>query len=360
MKEKDRIVELDALRGLAALLVVIFHFSMGNLTKNFLVIGVTGVDLFFIISGFVIMLTVEKVSSWKDFVVNRSSRLFPVYWTCVTLTAGSIFLNNVLTDKSSDYLLSQYLINLTMFQHYFQVPNIDGPYWTLIIELIFYAFMLLIFQMNQLHRIENICYILLVPILFYSTFLQNFSPNIYKEVKYLIPLINHFPLFFSGILFYKIKFDSPKISRHFGLILCFILQILLFDDGGLSRLFIPIYAYIGVLLIYFGAFYFFAYNLLNFIVNKVTVYLGAISYSLYLIHQFLGCDIIIPFFKNHMHLNVWIVILFIALPTVLLLASIITFYIEKPSIKYIRSKFGRKAGPSESFNNSLKMNEREI
>ena len=58
---EDRLLELDALRGIAAMMVVLFHLTMNTAIEKFgFRYGVTGVDLFFIISGFVIFLTLNK------------------------------------------------------------------------------------------------------------------------------------------------------------------------------------------------------------------------------------------------------------------------------------------------------------
>lgn len=84
----DRLVEVDALRGVAALAVVLFHYTT-RFTDLFqpgvppavsFPGGHYGVNLFFIISGFVIFMTLEKTARPLDFVVSRFSRLFPAYW----------------------------------------------------------------------------------------------------------------------------------------------------------------------------------------------------------------------------------------------------------------------------------------
>ena len=85
--KSKRFHELDALRGIAALMVVFFHFTIGRAeAKLGFKLGTTGVDLFFIISGFVIFMSLSKVKSSLDFVINRVSRLYPTYWVSVTFT----------------------------------------------------------------------------------------------------------------------------------------------------------------------------------------------------------------------------------------------------------------------------------
>lgn len=120
-----RYLELDALRGIAALAVVLFHFTMYRPEAGYgFVLGVTGVDLFFIISGFVILLSLEKTRDWKEFLLDRFSRLYPAYWACVTLAA----LTALISQGPARDLAGRYLANLTMFQLYFGAADLDGSY----------------------------------------------------------------------------------------------------------------------------------------------------------------------------------------------------------------------------------------
>jgi peptidoglycan/LPS O-acetylase OafA/YrhL len=89
-----RLLELDGLRGLAALSVVLYHYTymynqfFGHRTKPLATFsrGMFGVDLFFIISGFVILMTVSRADNVLDFVVSRLSRIYPVYWVAIAFT----------------------------------------------------------------------------------------------------------------------------------------------------------------------------------------------------------------------------------------------------------------------------------
>ena len=93
-----RIIELDALRGLAAMSVVLFHFTTryeelfgraNPLPLNF-GWGDFGVDLFFMLSGFVILMTLERTSHSLKFAWGRFTRLYPAYWAAVALTFGAV------------------------------------------------------------------------------------------------------------------------------------------------------------------------------------------------------------------------------------------------------------------------------
>jgi peptidoglycan/LPS O-acetylase OafA/YrhL len=140
---------LDGLRFLAAAAVMLFHYTaLGNPSwgeppadvfpglSDLTFVGAFGVDLFFVISGFVILLT-----AWgrdvRSYVISRITRLYPAYWAGVLLTA---FLLLVLwPDRRDDVELTAVGVNLTMLQPAFGVPHVDGVYWTLWVELRFYV-----------------------------------------------------------------------------------------------------------------------------------------------------------------------------------------------------------------------------
>jgi peptidoglycan/LPS O-acetylase OafA/YrhL len=140
---------LDGLRFLAAAAVMLFHYTaLGNPSwgerpsdvfpglSTLTSFGAFGVDLFFVISGFVILLT-----AWgrdvRSYAISRITRLYPAYWAGVLLTA---FLLLVLwPDRRDDVELTSVGMNLTMLQSAFGVPHVDGVYWTLWVELRFYV-----------------------------------------------------------------------------------------------------------------------------------------------------------------------------------------------------------------------------
>ena len=96
--------------------------------------GWTGVELFFMISGFVICM-----SGWgrrpADFFVSRVVRLVPAYWAAIGLTALVLM---VFPRLTSGVRPSMVLTNLTMVQSAYGVPNLVPAFWTLFVELTFY------------------------------------------------------------------------------------------------------------------------------------------------------------------------------------------------------------------------------
>jgi peptidoglycan/LPS O-acetylase OafA/YrhL len=336
----SRLLELDAMRGIASMLVVLFHFTLRRPEAEYgFVLGITGVDLFFIISGFVIFMTLKNTKHWKDFVVSRFSRLFPAYWSCLVITTIFILIYKLKNGEEIIPVLKQFVYNISMIQYYFNVGDMDGSYWTLIIELLFYFVMLLVFLSKTLSKIEITgTLFLLLAVVYHFVFITNVKP-VYELLNNKFPLINHFPLFFAGIVFFKMKFEKKTFARYILVTCCFALQCFLFLDGGRSNASITQLQYIGMLCIYFSIFLLYVHSLLSLFVNKVTVFLGTISYSLYLIHMHLNVKIIIPWLLVHTHFNYWIAAIGIALPLTLLIASSVTFFIEKPAMKYIRAKY---------------------
>jgi peptidoglycan/LPS O-acetylase OafA/YrhL len=142
---RDRLYEIDLLRITAALAVVIYHYTFSGYARHLTSIaypalsvvtryGYLGVDMFFTISGFVVLL-----SAWgrrpHEFVISRIVRLYPAYWVAVTLTAiVAITLSHGLFKVSP----VQYVANMTMLNAVPHIANVDVVYWTLYAEIRFY------------------------------------------------------------------------------------------------------------------------------------------------------------------------------------------------------------------------------
>lgn len=330
---EKRYLELDALRGIAALMVVLFHYTLRREDYDVVLkLGTTGVDLFFIISGFVIFMSLQKIESGRQFMANRFARLYPTYWTAVTFT---FILMTAVNAVYHPHLLDwqhvwRYIANLTMFQFYLGVPDLDSIYWTLLLEMLFYLFMLLLFKLKLLKHINSIGLILSAATVFSALFFYD-MPAVRNIIVYL-PVLQFIPLFLMGINFYKIYTSYNKgFNKYIIPFLCLIMQILLFKYAGRSRHFIHHHEYAAMLTVYFILFTAFVNGGLGFIVNKITLFLGRISYALYVVHQYVSLSVIFPLFLIKFNLNFWITALFIALPTVLLLSTAITYFIEIPA-----------------------------
>ena len=108
--------------------------------------GEEGVRLFFVISGFVITMSLRR-SRLSDFVVARFIRLFPTYWACLALTLTVVTIWGLPGQRLGG---TDIAANLTMLQPFAQITSIDGSYWTLAAELAFYAQCALLWRLGGL------------------------------------------------------------------------------------------------------------------------------------------------------------------------------------------------------------------
>lgn len=141
-----RLDHIDGLRGIAALAVVIHHL-IPEIGKGF-DFGRYGVLVFFMVSGYVVpfSLTRKHRTPLVAFAISRLFRLYPAYWLSMALPL-------VLGIAVSPV---HWLVNLSMLQHFLGVPDILGVYWTLAVELVFYALCAGLFALGWLGRRDRL------------------------------------------------------------------------------------------------------------------------------------------------------------------------------------------------------------
>lgn len=326
---KQRYSELDAIRGIAALMVVLFHYTIRycqiyecSIEPAFsFPLGKYGIQLFFIVSGFVIFLTLDKTVYAVDFIASRLSRLYPAYWAAVMLTFAVVYIFSL---PGREVSIQSALINLTMIQKWLRVASVDGVYWTLAVELSFYLVMFTLFITKQIKRINIVVIIWLSVMIGFKYMEVNNIIQIHWAVKLLF-LLDYGNLFIAGILFYKIM-HKGGFSNY--LLLMFTLAAEYYLHGKLALLIVT-----G----YFVVFLLFSKGFLRILSVKPLIYLGTISYSLYLIHQNIGYVIIRILDSNNMMNSISIIV--VPLGVSVVIASLMQTYIEKPSLNIIRSKW---------------------
>jgi peptidoglycan/LPS O-acetylase OafA/YrhL len=152
--KRPRLYVLDGLRLIAALGVLFWHWCgverfpqvwhglPSHLMPTAHLVGAyswTGVQLFFIISGFVICMSCWGRST-GEFVTSRVVRLFPAYWVSVLLTTAVLMVvPTIWGDNTNKPTPTRLLSNLSMANMPLGVDNIDPVYWTLWSELRFYV-----------------------------------------------------------------------------------------------------------------------------------------------------------------------------------------------------------------------------
>jgi peptidoglycan/LPS O-acetylase OafA/YrhL len=332
----QRLKGLDSLRGLAALAVVLFHFTTcfeavyGPARSRLFFYapkGCFGVQLFFCISGFVILRTLERTSSIKRFAVARFARLYPAYFVCAAIALTTIAITHV---HLSDLTPKAIAINASMLALLFGAPRIDPSYWTLTYEVLFYAGVALTwFVLRPRRRLE-------IPCLFWlaCSLAGHLFRGLAKHHGTCTLLdVDYANLFVLGMMLHYIS----KGSRTR-------LTLPTFGAALFMSLFPPEVNGVGVhmgptefllLISSFCALIFLAANgKTKFLDFPPLVFLGEISYSLYLIHEIVGFALIRAFLAAGMNVNVAILL---TLSFIVGLAWCLRTFVEKPAERWIKS-----------------------
>ncbi|EEO0292918.1 acyltransferase, partial [Salmonella enterica] len=161
---KNRINEIDFLRFVAAMAVVFFHYAFRGYAADGMSImpypslapvskyGFLGVQLFFMISGFVILMSASH-GSIRNFTISRMVRLYPAFWACCTIT---FIVTLVIGAPTYSVSFNQYITNMTMLNEFIGIPSVDGAYWSLFVEMRFYALVAIILIIGKIHRSQEL------------------------------------------------------------------------------------------------------------------------------------------------------------------------------------------------------------
>ena len=220
-----RLEALDILRLLAALAVLLYHFLYrGSIAGGYLDVsyGLTegpvplfyfGVPLFFMISGFVIIWSAEGRSGWQ-FGKSRVIRLYPGHVAAMTLTALVIM---VWGTPPFEVSLGQWFANLTMVAPAFGQSFMDGVYWTIVVELIFYFWIALLLLAGILPRYtERVVALWLLIIVVDLLLFQSHAAK-------LVLLTSYAGCFALGVMAYRIRMHGMTLTRFSLALLAFML-----------------------------------------------------------------------------------------------------------------------------------------
>lgn len=330
-----RLIEIDALRGIAAMSVVLFHYttqfkkiySPAGWTNFEFTHGHLGVNLFFIISGFVIFMTLERTKVPMDFVVSRFSRLYPAYWFSVACTFAIthwLGLPGKLVDAGTA------LANGLMFHGFFKVPHVDGVYWTLEVELLFYAGMLFLFSIGRLRYVFHAAMLLLVLRWIYLFFELKYGIDL-PFIVLRVFILRNLPWFILGLAVYT--HTQPKLAEltRTAMLASVLAVGTIAAVEGLPMA--------GVALVLWGVVLLAARGRLSFLRLPLVAWLGSISYPLYLLHENIGWSLLLK--AQAAGWNPWLAIVLV-LTAVVVLADLTTRWVEQPAMRAIRSTWKRR------------------
>lgn len=334
IKPKPRLEILDALRGLAALAVALFHFSNGWEPNAFTTPckwGFLGVEVFFVISGFIIPYSLARSNyamrnDYGHFMLKRLVRIYPPYIASVALvillwhlSAMSPAFRGEVTYTAGGAALHAVLLNDIA-----GVPWLQPVYWTLAIELQFYLLAGVITPLliaGNRFRVVVLGTLLLVSLIPISTL----RPNYCLLTPYL-------PLFILGILAFL--HDQSKISTR-----SFLIGLVVVIVSGAWSL--------GWPQVVAGSLASLSIAFVRVSIPKPLIWLGTVSYSLYLLHIPLGGRVknIITRFAPLDTIPTQIAFCAFALTLSLLAALLWYRFLEAPSQKWssaIRYKLASK------------------
>jgi peptidoglycan/LPS O-acetylase OafA/YrhL len=356
-ERRPRLAALDGLRLMAALAVAFYHLTVAwrvdgvRRPEYFLptaahvtVYGFLGVELFFMISGFVI-----AMSGWGRplgrFFASRVSRLYPAYWAGIALTTLVMLVLPIHGGVPVSGLPGPagILVNLTMLQEPLGVPAVDTVYWTLFVELRFYLlFAFLVRAGTTYRRVILFCVLwLTVAVL---------APSWQLPLVDLVAVPDFAPYFVAGMAMYLIYRFGPTPLLYGIVGMAWLVSLARLGDRlGQLRPGFPVPAWPGYLIVSacFALLLTIAHGWTDRIQWRWLTVAGTLTYPVYLIHQRIGYTLV----RHAYRLTggpVWLLIV-AALALIGGLAWAIHRFVERPLTPILRAALTRDLTPSYAW-----------
>lgn len=291
-----RIYGLDYMRGLACILVVLYHYTtrlvelFPDLEPNWyfkVPFGYMGVCVFFLLSGYLALNQYkDDITVWK-YVKGKIKRLYPCYWCAVVLT----FCTTKLFLSERSVSLKAFFFNLTMLESFLGVDPVDGAYWTLANELIFYFFIAVFFVLLKQH--SKFTWVAIVWLCITNVILYFENDSIFFALANKLFMAQYAHMFLAGGLVCTL-FLSDRLYEYMmnliGVVFCIVTQFRVFSIGYGLFFLTSILMLVFILIMDKKNIAFFQKRI---VMLRPLIYIASISYPLYLIHQNIGYSLII-------------------------------------------------------------------
>ncbi|HEY6803194.1 MAG TPA: acyltransferase [Pyrinomonadaceae bacterium] len=312
-----RVGSLDTLRGLSALAVCWYHFSGNRLVGPGLIrdsgtYGWLGVDVFFVISGFVIPFALHRegytFANYRTFLLKRIARLYPPYLASVAIGFGLLVLYSVYKGQPHvEFSARDLLLHLAFLNGFFGRPWLNSIYWSLAIEMQYYLLIGLLFPILSSGNVGRryLGYAALVlPVIFLpsSVFLFHFGS-----------------LFLLGVVTFQ--YSSGLLERSEYCVLLGVCGLGIFTVLGLPAVFAGAFAIVMMRVLKQGI--------------RLTNMLGEVSYSFYLLHSSVGSLILyfmLSLVANGSELEKLFAIV-VSVGAAIGVATVAYYLIERPAIR---------------------------
>jgi peptidoglycan/LPS O-acetylase OafA/YrhL len=327
-RKGQRLVAIDGLRGIAALLVLVLHYELiffGG--QRWTYFGLLGVELFFVISGFVILMSLERYRNLKAFAVARCARLYPAY----TISVGFAGLYALWVGSATFPAVA---VNLTMLQGFLDTPDVVTSYWSLKYELWFYFVLAMAYRLRLASCLDPLAFLWLAAMsatrLYEVLVLGGPIDKLENGRLYLLlmPQFGHF--FIIGMMIYKITVQQQSWWTKPVLVWAVVYSI--FGRGSWAPVSPAVYlpVTIALAITVWGA----ATSRFPVLASKPLCFLGGCSYPLYLFHQPIGE--VLRDTGDLLQLPIWSVAI-AAVPVSIAVAEIIYRTVEQPSQRWAKA-----------------------
>lgn len=342
MESGNRLDHVHGLRGIAALMVVFQHaFELARLGGSSLFelplthvnLGRFGVVLFFLISGLVVPFSFRGERPLRSFVISRFFRLYPAYWASI-----AVFLA-IAIWQGSPISGDQIAANLTMLQALMGQESLGNVYWTLLYEMFFYGTCLLLCAIGMLRSANVIGSITAMCLV--NSVVPMFG-NAPKDVNF---VLYFFSLFFIGMILRLAFVEQDKAAKVWAVFLVCSGTLVGIVMGGAffpvvenGNQFFPPFALTAAMALPIPLFVLALW--LKPRPGKVLMFLGTISYSVYLFQQ-----PVLDLLKPLLPPGEWPVVYLLAVTgTVVAISAAVYRWIEKPMLE-LGKRLDRKQTP---------------
>jgi peptidoglycan/LPS O-acetylase OafA/YrhL len=338
-----RLLELDGLRALAAINLVLFHLTHVYSVKYGYSsplgfqwpFGAYGVELFFILSGFVNSMSLMRRGRPVDFVVARMIRVVPMF--LLVIVANLWILQLAPMNQSVSPM--QFLANLTLLPRVLGYECLDPVMWTLQIEMMFYITLVILFQIGALRRYFIGWGSLLLMSAIVCPLLDSMAAVHEGSAWFLVAtafrrlmLLDFIPLFAIGFGLYMIKTKTGNFWHNLIGMLIAAIVFHSIDHGKHNPLATALI--IGLVAAC-------AYGRVPLLRIRPLIYISTISYAIYLCHNNLGCFVI-----HRLDQSGYPPIVAFAVGIIFTwaVAVIVTHRIEAPMTHWLRTAWNRYRG----------------
>ncbi|WP_201582653.1 acyltransferase family protein [Psychrobacter jeotgali] len=330
--------DIQVIRGIAVILVVLFHLGFSSIKSGFL-----GVDVFFVISGFLMAVLYDK-NNISNFYLRRAKRLLPAYYATILFTLLFSYLLTTPNEAVQVANQAKYAIafasNLGFWAQnsYFSTTDFNPllHLWSLGVEMQFYLIVPILYWLFSKNK--YIFLVILIISLVTCFFVVGISP---KTSFFMLPFRLWEFLLGYGAAYYFTNQGNLKFTRYkglglVGLVILFIIPLFTVNGEALNvvdghpGLFALIVTIATALILVFGIPSFIESSM----VAKLLERIGKYSYSIYLAHfpvivlylskPFSGTNLIIPSLKDGIIITI----------LTILTSALLYYFFEHKRLKY--------------------------